>query len=85
MSLVSLLLSFSIIVFFFAPSCATTNQRTSEYWRSIGGCSAGLSRLVLAYFLSQNTIHSTSRALFILPAEHPLGLQRNFYFLFYFL
>jgi hypothetical protein len=30
----------------------------------------GLSRLILAYFLSQNTIHSTSRALFILPAEH---------------
>jgi hypothetical protein len=36
-----------------------------------GGCSAGISRLVLAYFLSQNTIHSTSRVLFILPAEHP--------------
>jgi hypothetical protein len=32
----------------------------------------GISRLVLAYFLSQNTIHSTSRALFILPAEHSL-------------
>jgi hypothetical protein len=31
----------------------------------------GLSWLILAYFLSQNTIHSTSRALFILPAEHP--------------
>jgi hypothetical protein len=31
----------------------------------------GISRLVLAYFLSHNTIHSTSRALFILPAEHP--------------
>jgi hypothetical protein len=30
-----------------------------------------LSRLVLTYFLSQNTIHYTSRALFILPAEHP--------------
>jgi hypothetical protein len=27
----------------------------------------GISRLVLTYFLSQNTIHSTSRALFILP------------------
>jgi hypothetical protein len=30
-----------------------------------------LFRLVLAYFLSQNTIHSTRRALFILRAEHP--------------
>jgi hypothetical protein len=30
----------------------------------------GISRLVLAYFLSHNTIHSISRALFILPAEH---------------
>jgi hypothetical protein len=30
----------------------------------------GISRLVLTYFLSQNTIHSTSRTLFILPAEH---------------
>jgi hypothetical protein len=35
----------------------------------------GLSRLILAYFLSQNTIHSTSRALFILPAEHPPSRQ----------
>jgi hypothetical protein len=34
----------------------------------------GISRLVLTYFLSQNTIHSTSRALFILPAEHPQNL-----------
>jgi hypothetical protein len=30
----------------------------------------GISRLVLAYFLSHNTIYSNSRALFILPAEH---------------
>jgi hypothetical protein len=36
-----------------------------------------LSRLLLAYFLSQNTIHSTSRALFILPAEHPLCVVRG--------
>jgi hypothetical protein len=35
------------------------------------GCLAGISRLVLTYFLSQNTIHSTSRVLFIIPAEHP--------------
>jgi hypothetical protein len=32
----------------------------------------GISRFVLAYFLSQNTIRSTSRVLFIQPAEHPL-------------
>jgi hypothetical protein len=32
----------------------------------------GISRLVLAYLLSHNTIHFTSRALFILPAEQPL-------------
>jgi uncharacterized protein (UPF0128 family) len=37
---------------------------------------SGLSRLVLAYFLSQNTIHSISRVLFILPAEHPFGLTQ---------
>jgi hypothetical protein len=43
-----------------------------ERWR---GCSAGISRLVLTYFLSQNTIHSTSRVLFILPAEHPRGFR----------
>ena len=31
-----------------------------------------LARLVSAYFLSYNTIYSTSRALFILPAEQSL-------------
>ena len=31
-----------------------------------------LARLVSVYFLSHNTIHSTSRVLFILPAEQPL-------------
>jgi len=30
--------------------------------------------LITAYFLSQNTIHSTSRVLFILSAEHALSL-----------
>ena len=41
----------------------------SQTW----GCSAGLgfSRFVLAYFLSHNTIYSTNRTLFILPAEQP--------------
>jgi len=36
------------------------------------GCSAlGLSRFISVYFLSYNTIYSTSRALFIRSAEQP--------------
>jgi hypothetical protein len=44
----------------------------------------GLSRFILAYLLSQNTVHSNSRALFILSVEHPLPsllLQRVFFFI----
>ena len=36
-----------------------------------------MSRLISTYFLSHNTIHSTSRTLFILPAEQPLVLSSS--------
>jgi hypothetical protein len=40
--------------------------------RSFGLSQLGLSRLILAYLLSHNTIYSTSRALFLESAEQKL-------------
>ena len=39
----------------------------------------GLSRFISAYFLSHNTIHSTSRTLFIRSAEQPPSQPTNMY------
>jgi hypothetical protein len=43
--------------------------------RSFGLSHLGLSRLIPAYLLSHNTIHSTSRALFLESAEQALCLS----------
>jgi hypothetical protein len=43
--------------------------RNGESWRSFGLSELDLSRLIPVYLLSHNTIHSTSRALFIESAE----------------
>ena len=50
----------------------------------LGACAAGLGLLwlITAYFLSYNTIQSTSRVLFILPVEQALDsrlFQVNFF------
>jgi hypothetical protein len=54
----------------------TTNRLVMDF-EGVRLAYLGLSRLVLTYLLSQNTIHSNSRALFILPAEHPLRLLNS--------
>jgi hypothetical protein len=46
--------------------------------RSFGLSQLGLSRLIPTYFLSHNTIHSTSRAIFLESAERALRLHHLF-------
>jgi hypothetical protein len=52
-------------------SCTAAFRGCSAY---LGLACLGLFRLISAYFLSQNTIHSTSPTLFMRSAEHALSL-----------
>jgi hypothetical protein len=57
-------------------NCAECSNNVSKmFWARSAGTWTVLSWLLSASSLSHNTIHSTSRALFILPSEHSLCVQ----------